>query len=124
MIDYVEIAIRWIFAVPMIFWGLNGFFHFLAIPASSPTINKFTEACIEARFIMPTVKIIEIVGGVFLLLNWAVPFTLACFAPIIFVVSGLHLLHNPKPWGVLIPTTLPYLILIFFHHEALLRIAH
>ncbi len=124
MIDYVEIVIRWIFAAPMVFWGLNGFFHFVAIPPSSPTIDKFTEACLEARFIMPAVKIIEFVGGLFLLMNWGVPFVLACFAPILFVVTGLHLLYNPKPWAVLVTCSLPYLALVFIHHEALLRIAH
>lgn len=124
MIEYFELAVRWIFAGQMLFWGLNGFFHFLALPPSDPVINRFTESCIETRFIMPTVKILEVVGGFFLLLNIAVPLVLVLFAPVVFVITGLHLIHNKKPWGLLASITLPFLLLLFFHHEALLRITH
>ncbi|MGE9745635.1 hypothetical protein [Bdellovibrio bacteriovorus] len=124
MIEYIEIVCRWIFGLQMFFWGLNGFFHWVKIPPSDPKIDAFVNACMETRFIMPTVKLMEIIGGAVLLLNFAVPATLVVFAPLIFVISGLHILHNPKPWGVLVTTTVPYLLLVFFHNTSLLRLVH
>ena len=124
MTEYIEIAIRWIFAGQMLFWGLNGYFDWIKIPPASETMTRFTEACIETKFIMSTVKLIEILGGILLLLNFTTALVLMAFAPILFVITGLQLLHNPKPGPVLATITLPYLLLVFFHHESLLRIIH
>lgn len=124
MIDYIEIVCRWFFSLQMIFWGLNGFFHWVKIPPSGPGIDGFTQACINTGFIMPVVKLLEVVGGVFLLLHVALSLTLVAFAPVVFVITGLHIFHNPKPWGVLASITLPYLLLTFFHSTTLLRLVH
>ncbi|WII72588.1 hypothetical protein QJS83_01725 [Bdellovibrio sp. 22V] len=124
MSEYIEIGLRWIFGFQMLFWGLNGFFHWVPIPPSPKVIDDFVAACMQTRFILPTVKIIEIVFGAFLLFNFIVPVSLLVFAPIMFVVSGLHLLHNPKWAAVLIPLSLPYLVLLVVHSGSLLRLVH
>jgi hypothetical protein len=49
--EYFELALRWIFGLQIAFWGLNGFFHWVKIPPSSEVIEKFTQACIETRFL-------------------------------------------------------------------------
>lgn len=122
--DYIEIGLRWIFGLQMVFWGLNGFFNWIKMPPAPPVIERFVHACIESRFVMFSVKMIEIIFGVFLLLGFVVPFSLLVFAPLLFVISGLHILHNPKPWGVLISYTLPYSILLTIHGGTLLRLFH
>jgi uncharacterized membrane protein YphA (DoxX/SURF4 family) len=122
--DYIEIGLRWIFGLQMVFWGLNGFFNWIKMPPASPVIERFVQACIESRFIMFSVKMVEIIFGVFLLLGFVVPFSLLVFAPLLFVISGLHSLHNPKPWGILISYTLPYTILLLIHSSTLLRLFH
>lgn len=122
--EYFELSCRWIFGLQMAFWGLNGFFHWIKIPAASPKFEKFVDSCIEVGFIMPSVKLLEILFGLFLVLNILVPFSLVVFAPIMFVIAGLQILHNPKPWGVLMTIVLPYLVLISFHRDSLLRLVH
>lgn len=124
MSDYIEIIFRWAFGLQMVFWGLNGFLHWVKIPPSGPGIDKFVEACVETKFIMPVVKILEIIFGAFLLLGFMIPASLLIFGPLIFVITGLHVFHNPKPWGILVSFTVPYLALLFFHSGSLLRIVH
>lgn len=124
MNEIVESVIRWLFALQMVFWGLNGFFHWIQIRPAGAVIEKFVQACIETRFIMPTVKLIEIVFGFCLLFGFLVPLSLAIFAPLMFIVTGLHIWHNPRPWSVLVPCTLPYILLLFFHGSILLRLVH
>lgn len=124
MSEYFEIAVRWAFAMQMVFWGLNGFFQWIKIPPASPVIDQFVTACIETKFIMPAVKLIEIVFGSFLIINFAVPLSLVAFAPLLFVITGLHLFHNTKPWGVLFFYTLPYCLLVTLHSGSLLRLVH
>ena len=122
--EYLELALRWIFGLQMAFWGLNGFFHWVKIPPSSATIEKFTQACIDTGFIMPTVKVLEIVAGLLLIFNFSTALCLAVLAPIMFVITGLHVFHNPKPGAVLLPLVLPYAALWLLDSVVFLRIFH
>lgn len=117
MTDQIEMVLRWIFGLQMVFWGLNGFFQWKQVPPSAAAIDSFTAACIQSGFIMPIVKIFEIVFGALLLANIASPLALVMLAPIIFVITALHLLYNKKSWEVLVPISLPFWILVGFHHE-------
>ncbi|MEN0058509.1 MAG: DoxX family membrane protein [Bdellovibrio sp.] len=124
IMDIVEMLLRLFFGLTMAFWGLNGFFHWKPIPPASPTIESFVAACTETRFIMPLVKIIEIVCGLCLVLKILVPLSLVVLSPLILVITGLHVFHNPRPGSVLFSTTLPFLILFFWHSHVILRLIH
>ncbi|MGZ3802247.1 MAG: hypothetical protein ACXVCL_18910, partial [Bdellovibrio sp.] len=100
------------------FWGLNGFFNWVKIKPVAPAIENFVQACIETKFIMPTVKMIEIFFGLFLILGFMIPLSLAVFCPILFVITGLHVFHNPKPWGILLSFTIPFLVLLILYRSA------
>ncbi len=118
MMGHFELLLRYTLGIQLIFWGLNGFFHWRQIPPSAKVIDNFTTACTDIRFIMPIVKIFEVVFGVFLLANFAVPLALVLLAPIIFVVTGLHALFSKKSWKVLVPISLPFAVLVILHYEA------
>lgn len=122
--EYLDLALRWIFGLQIAFWGLNGFFHWVKIPPSAEVIEKFTQACIDTKFIMPTVKILEIAAGLLLLFNFSTALCLALLAPIMFVITGLHVFYNPKPGAVLIPLVLPYSALWLLNGVVFLRIFH
>lgn len=124
MIEYIEIAIRWIFGFEMVFWGLNGFFHWIKITPAADPIDQFIRACVEVKFIMPTVKTFEILCGLFLIFGFMIPISLIAMSPIMFVITGLHVMHNPKPWGVLFSYTVPFTVLLLLHKEPLLRLIH
>ena len=115
MLEWTEIIFRWILGLQLVFWGLNGFFHWKEIPPSTDFINEFSDVCFRSRFILPTVKIFEIVFGALLLTGAYTLLALVALAPIIFVISGLHLLHNKKSWEVLLPITLPFLIIVILY---------
>ena len=118
MVDYIELILRWIFGLQMVFWGLNGFFRWKQVPPSAAAIDHFTAACLQSGFIMPTVKIFEVVFGTLLLANTATPLSLVMLAPIIFVITALHMLYNKRSWEVLVPIALPFWGLVGLHHES------
>lgn len=124
MFEYVEIGFRWFFGAQMVFWGLNGFFNWIKISPAGEVIEQFVKACIDTKFIMPTVKAFEVLFGLFLVIGFMIPVSLVCLSPLIFVITGLHAFHNPKPWGVLISYTFPFVVLLFLHKEPLLRLIH
>ncbi|HEX7675470.1 MAG TPA: hypothetical protein VF412_14940 [Bdellovibrio sp.] len=121
MFYYIELVCRWIFSLQMIFWGLNGFFNWINIPPSGEGVGKFVQACIDTRFIMPTVKILEIVSGILLLCSFLVILNIFIFAPIVFGITMLHVLHNPKPWGVVLPIAVPFAIILGLNFHSLFR---
>lgn len=123
MLELLEMALRWILGTQLFFWGLNGFFQWKKVPPSSEIINQFTELCIQSKFIMPTVKTVEIVGGVLLVLNLATPLALVTLAPLIFVITGLHLFHNKRWWEVIVPLSLPFITLMALHYESWQKLA-
>lgn len=118
--EWIELTLRWTFAGQMFFWGLNAFFNWLAISPADPGIQDFVEACIRTGFIMPAVKLLEVVGGILLFLGLLVPSSLLAFAPLVFVISALHIRFNRNPWPVVLPITGTYVPLLFFHWPAFL----
>lgn len=124
MTGYLEVAIRWFFASQMVFWGLNGFYHWIKLKPDSEVIDNFINACIQTKFIMPTVKFIEVFFGLLLLFDFMTSGSLLVFAPVMFVITMLHVLFNQKPWQVLASYTIPYIILLIFHKDTLLRLFH
>ncbi|AHI07154.1 hypothetical protein BDW_13270 [Bdellovibrio bacteriovorus W] len=124
MIQYIEIVCQYGLGIQLLYWGLNGFFQWKAPPPSDPRIDAFVAACAQTGFIMFTVKVLEILIGLALLFNIATALALVALAPLIFVISGLHLKYNPRPWGVLGLYTIPFLIVCYLHFEQLLRLVH
>lgn len=123
MLEKIEFIFRWIFCLQIVFWGFNGFLHFFKIPPAGEIINNFTAACIQTKFIMPAVKLIEVVCGILILCNIAVSLNLLILAPVIFVISLLQLMHSRKPWSVILPITVPFMFLFFWHCRTILVIA-
>ena len=121
-VEYLEFVLRILLGLQCMFWGLNGFFNWVKIPPTGPVIEAFVSACYQTKFIMPSVKFLEIILGFFLVIGLVVPASLLGLAPIVFVITGLHLMHNPKPGRVLMPFSLPYAILLFIHSLTWLRL--
>jgi uncharacterized membrane protein YphA (DoxX/SURF4 family) len=119
VITWVEILLRWFFGLQMVFWGLNGFFHWKPIPRSEDFITRFSDLCLESRFLLPTVKVFEIFFGALLLSGSGILVSLIFLGPIVFVITGLHLFHNPKAWQVLLPITVPFLLIVILNWRSI-----
>lgn len=116
---WLELIFRWILGLQLVFWGLNGFFHWKSIPPSTDFINRFSEICVQSRFIMPTVKVFEILFGFLLLTGTHTSLALIALGPIIFVVTGLHAVHNPqRSWEVVLPISLPFVGVLLLNFES------
>lgn len=115
MISWIEILLRWILGLQLVFWGLNGFFNWKPIPRSDDFITRFADLCFESRFILTSVKWVEIIFGALLLTGSGTLISLVFLGPIVFVISGLHFFHNKKSWQVLVPITLPYVLVVIMN---------
>ncbi len=104
---------RFLVAANFLFFGLDGFFHFLPPPAQSAEMKKFVEAILATRIIFPTVKTIEVICGLLLFANLWTRLALFLLVPIVFGILCSQILFNlKKGYWITILTVVPYLILL------------
>ena len=87
VVQIASILLGLIFVV----FGLNGLYPFIPVPEYHP----FMELMVSTGFIV-IVKILEIVGGVLLLIRRYVLLALLILGPIIFNIVLYHLLVDPR----------------------------
>lgn len=88
---------QWLFGGYWIIQGLNGFFHWFAIPFVSTEMDQFISEFSKVRGFMFTIKLIEILAGLLLLTGFARIFSWILFLPLIFGIIILHWNYNPRP---------------------------
>ncbi|HVW23987.1 MAG TPA: DoxX family protein [Polyangiaceae bacterium] len=85
-------------------FGLNGFFHFLPMPAPPPAAGAFFGALLATGYMFPLIKTTEIVTAILLLSNRFVPLALALIAPVIVNIVAFHAFLAPA--GLALPLVL------------------
>src|SRR6056297_1590154 len=87
--------LRIFLAALLLVFSLNGFIGFLPMPVPPESAAEFLRAMSEAGFVFPVLYGIELVLGVFLLLNYYTPFVLIAFVPIALSILLYHLFLDP-----------------------------
>jgi hypothetical protein len=85
-------------------FGVNGFLHFLPMPAPPPAAGAFFGALFATGYMLPLIKGTEIVSAVLLLSNRYVPLALALIAPVIVNIVAFHAFLAPA--GIALPLLL------------------
>jgi hypothetical protein len=85
-------------------FGLNGFLHFLPMPAPPPAAGAFFGALFATGYMLPLIKGTEVVTAILLLSNRFVPLALALIAPVIVNIVAFHAFLAPA--GIPLPLLL------------------
>jgi uncharacterized membrane protein YphA (DoxX/SURF4 family) len=72
-------------------FGINYFVPFLPQPELSEAAGAFFGGLAATGYMLPMVKITELVGGVMLLAGFFVPLALALLAPVVVNIVAFHL---------------------------------
>ena len=78
-------------------FGLNGFLHFMPNPPPTPAAGAFFGALIGTGYMFGLIFGTQVLGGLLLLLNAAVPFALVILAPVIVNIIAFHIYLSPVP---------------------------
>ena len=87
-------------------FGLNGFLNFLPVPEMPEAGSNFIGALVASGYLMTLVKLVEVVGGVLLLIGRFVPLALTVLAPIVVNIFLFHLFLAPGAAGMAMPVLL------------------
>ena len=116
--ETIDFLARVLLGLNFFIFGLNGFFKWFALPAANEPMMRLTQALQDTGYLMETVKAIEVVVGLCLLINCFVPLALIVASPIIFGIVSLQLILNKGQGGLISSLTLfPYLILVLMRWQ-------
>jgi uncharacterized membrane protein YphA (DoxX/SURF4 family) len=97
-------AARYLLGAAFTLFGLNGFFHFLPMPPSTPEAMSFGAALDATGYMFPLIKGTEVVAGLLLLGNRFVPLALTLLAPVVVNIVAFHVFLAPA--GLALPIVL------------------
>jgi putative oxidoreductase len=107
-----SVIARFLLGLIFLVLGLNGFFHFLSMPAPTGVAGQFMGALFVSQYLV-VVFALQLIGAVLLLINRYVPLALAILAPIIFNILLFHSLMAPSGLPLaLVATTLWILVFL------------
>jgi hypothetical protein len=96
-------------------FGLNGFLHFLPMPAPSGLSAVFMGGLGATGYFFPLLKGTEVVAGLLLLGNRYVPLALTVLAPIVLNIVAFHAFLAPS--GIALPIVIVALGLYLAYTE-------
>jgi uncharacterized membrane protein YphA (DoxX/SURF4 family) len=93
-------AARILLGFIFVFFGLNGFLHFLPQPPMSGPPANFAMALIATGYMFPLIKGTEVIAGALLLSGRLVPLALTLLAPVIVNIVAFHAFLAPAGLGI------------------------
>ena len=90
---------RFLLALILTVFGLNGFLHFIPAPPPSGVAGQFLGAMFVSKYLL-FVFAIQLIAGVLLFVNRFVPLALALLAPVIVNILLFHSLMAPSGLGL------------------------
>jgi hypothetical protein len=104
-------------------FGLNGFLNFFSPGPVPPLAGQFLGALVQSHF-MAVVLVIEIVGGIALLLNRLTPLALTLLGPVIFSILLFHITMAPAGLPPAVFVAILWLVAAYSVREAFAGLFH
>ena len=117
---FAEILFRMLLGLMFFVFGCNGFLKKIPIPPAAEPMNSFIAALEATGFLMQIVKVLEILAGTLLLLNFHPLLALHILAPMVFViVTAQWFLNRRKGLGISTVLLVLYLGTVATHFQEL-----
>ena len=107
--------LRIILALGLIVFGLNKFIGFMPMPEMPANAGEFMSSLQATGYVLPIVGALEIIIGLLLLANKAVPFALLLLAPISVNILLFHLFLDLPSIGGALVIAIINVVLIYKH---------
>ena len=98
-------------------FGVDGFFKKIPLPVPSENAQQFLAAIEKTKYILFTVKLVEIIVGIMWVLGYKSGLAWLLFTPIWFNILGYHFLINKKEKALPLGILLIHLILALKNRE-------
>ena len=106
----IAIVARLLLGLTFLVFGLNGFLHFLSMPAPTGVAGQFMGALFVSHY-LAVIFLIQLVAAILLLVNRYVPLALTLLAPVIFNILLFHILMAPSGLPLALVVTVLWIVL-------------
>ena len=113
---YAILIARVLLGIVIVVFGSNAFLHFIPTPSLQGQAGAFIGALIASGYIY-AVAMLQIVGGLLLLIGRFVPLGLALLGPVIVNIMLYHICLDPSGLPVAIFVSLLALFLLWVHRD-------
>jgi putative oxidoreductase len=113
----VVTAARLLLGLVFLVFGLNGFLHFIPMPPPSGLAGQYLGALFVSHYLR-FIFVIEIAGGVLLLLNRFVALALSLLGPVVVNILLFHSLMAPEGLPLAFLTTVLWILVFSGAHRA------
>ena len=118
----LTLILRLLLGLVFLIFGLNGFFHFIPNTPMPAGAGAFVGALVATGYMLPLMFSAQVIGGVLLLIGFAVPFALTLLAPIIINIFFFHVYLAPAGLPIALPVCLIELFLAWSYRSAFARL--
>ena len=113
----ITIIVQFLLGLIFLVFGLNGFLHFLSMPAPTGIAAQFMGALFVSHY-LAAIFLIQVVSAVLLLVNRYVPLALTLLAPIIFNILLFHILMAPGGLPLALVVTVLWIVVFLTAQSA------
>ena len=92
----LDLVVRIILGMGLVFFGLNGFFNWMTPPQGPEEEMNFMMALASTGYIFPITYTVQIISGLIFLTNRFVPVGLLILTPILVNIVLIHLRFSPE----------------------------
>lgn len=121
--NIIAIVARVFLGLIFLVFGLNGFLHFLSMPAPTGVAAQFMGALFVSHYLV-VIFAIQVVAAILLLVNRYVPLALTLVAPIIVNILLFHCLMAPGGLPLALVVTLLWIVVFVSVRSAFRALWH
>lgn len=108
---------RYLLGVIFLFFGLNGFLHFIPMESPGGVAGQYFGALYASHYLV-VIFLLELIPAVLLLANRFVPLALTVLAPLIVNIFFFHALMAPSGLGLAVVVVVLWLLTYASVHTA------
>lgn len=109
---------RILLGLVFVFFGANGFLHFLPMPPMPPSLAKTFVTILMTTHYALIVSGIQVIAGALLLVNKFVPLGLTLLGPVIVNIFLYHALMDPKGLPLAMVVAVLWAVVFWYHKKA------
>ena len=120
----VVLIARILLGLLFLVFGLNGILHFIPQPPMPPSDATTFATILMTHKYMTFVAVLQVIGGLLVLVGRFVPLGLTILAPILVNILLFHFLLMPQGVAIGLICTVLEIFLIFEYRAAFLKLLH
>lgn len=115
---WLTIALRVLMGLLFLFASITYLFHLIEPPPPAGAMKVFGDGLDAAGYLMPTVKVVELLCGLAFLTGRFVPLATVLIAPIIVNIVGVHAALDPAGLPIALFLVVANALVAWRHREA------